>query len=144
MCDSLAKLALVIVGDFPLITFHSEGLARTSLSIGEDGPVITLDHSVNQIPAPHALVDVVLVIVRSKDLVESVLLPAAIEAPSGHHLLIVSLLIDNFDMSLVSYRYLSHLVPLHFLVLEHRPDSDANLDLGVALATASLLASRWR
>ena len=77
-------------------------------------------------------------------MVESVLLPAAIEAPSGHHLLIVSLLIDNFDMSLVSYRYLSHLVALHFLVLEHWPNSDANLDLGVALATASLLASRWR
>ena len=145
--DTLANVTRIIVWHLSFIALHGKRLSWTSLSIGKNSPVIPIDYSINQVPHSHTLVNIILIIIRCKYLVKSILL-SPIEASGHHHLLILCLLISNFNMLLIPNGNLIHSMTLHLLMLEHWSDSNAYFDLSVRFAaTPSILllssSRRW-
>ena len=141
LSDTLIDVTGVILGNFALIAFHGERFTRARLTIGKYRSMVALDDPVDKLAAPQAVIDVVLSVIWVEDLVEAVEL-TTVEATRLIHLLRAVLLvrgcIGNFDVLVVSDGYLGRRVPLLFLVGEHRPDPDCDLDASMRLLLASL------
>ena len=148
LSNTVIHLARVVVWHFSLVTLHGKRLATARLTVGEDRAMIAVNDTVDEATNTETFEDAILIVLRSKHLIEVVKL-ATIEAAErvvhfARAVIVVAVVVRDLNILVIANGQLVSGVPLMFLMWQHGPDSYADLDARASKALLFFSCRRQR